>query len=230
MPSPDVRDAIMAATYEALCEVGYSDLTAQAIADRTDRSKAALFYHYDSLEALVADFVEYLLEGFDERLAETRDRPALDRLAAVLDWFLCGPEDGQLGFHTALLELRAQAPYNDAYREQLRESDDRFREAIAEILRDGVEEGVFREHDPDAVAALLLATVDGARIRQFTLGRDEYLETVRAETVERVLADVLAPGVEFPAEAPFEFPRDERLVDADGSPAGTGSNRGSDGS
>lgn len=201
----------MGATYEALCEVGYSDLTAQAIADRTDRSKAALFYHYDSLDALVADFIEYLLEGFDSRVARTRDWPPLERLAAIVDWFLSGADDEQLGFHTALLELRAQAPYNDAFRDKLRESDDRLRGALEEILRDGIEEGVFRDHDPAAVSALLLAAFDGARIRQFTLGRDEYLETVKAGAVDRIVADILAPGVEFPADVDVEFPPDDRL-------------------
>ncbi|MXV60741.1 TetR family transcriptional regulator [Natronorubrum sp. JWXQ-INN-674] len=205
----------MSATYEALCEEGYSDLTAQAIADRTDRSKSALFYHYDSREELVADFIEYLLEGFESRIAQTRDRPALERLAAFVDWFLADPDDDQLAFHTAMLELRAQAPYNEIYREKLRESDDQLRSALEEILRDGIEEGVFRQHEPDETAALLLATFDGARVRQFTLGRNEYLETVRAGTVERILADVLAPDVEFPEDVSLEFPRDERLVDED---------------
>lgn len=214
MTDDDVRDAIMAATYEALCEEGYSDLTSQAIADRTERSKSALFYHYDSREELVADFIEYLIEGFEARIARIGDRPPLERLAAFVDWFLADPNDDQVAFHTAFLELRAQAPYNEVYREKLRESDDHLRSAVEDILRDGIEAGVFREHDPETVAALLLAAFDGARTRQFTLGRNEYLETVRAETVDRILADVLAPGVEFPDEASVEFPRDERLLDA----------------
>lgn len=222
MTSQDARDVIMAATYEALCEVGYSDLTAQAIADRTDRSKSALFYHYDSLETLVADFVEYLLEGFDGRIAETHDRPALERLVMFVDWFLSEPDDEQLGFHTALLELRAQAPYNDVYRQKLREGDDRLREALEEILRDGIDEGVFRDHDPETVAPLLLAAFDGGRIRQFTLGRDEYLETVEAGIVDHILADVLAPDVEYPADVDAEFPRDERLLNAGQSSPGSG--------
>ncbi|ELY41516.1 TetR family transcriptional regulator [Natronorubrum tibetense GA33] len=209
----------MLATYEALCEEGYSDLTAQSIADRTDRSKSALFYHYDSREALVADFIEYLIEGFDARVEQTREQPPLERLAAFVDWFLADPDDDDLAFHTAFLELRAQAPYNDVYREKLRESDDILRTAVEDILRDGIDTGDFRAHDPESVSALLLASFDGARIRQFTLGRDEYLETVRAETVDRVLADVLTADVEFPDEASFEFPRDDRLVDGEATDA-----------
>lgn len=226
MTDPDVRDAIMRATYEALREEGYSDLTAQAIADRTDRSKSALFYHYDSREALVADFIGYLLEGFEARVARTRDYPPVERLAAMVDWFLSGPDDDQVAFHAAMLELRAQAPYNDVYREKLRQSDDRLREAVEEILEAGIEDGSFVDHDTERMAALLLAAFDGARIRQLTLDREEYLDAVRTETAERLLVDVLAPGVAFPAEPTLEFPRDERLV---GDGPGTNAVAGSDG-
>lgn len=74
MTDPDVRNAIMTATYEALCAHGYTDLTAQDIADRTDKSKSLLFYHYDSKDDLVADFLVFLRELFDERFDDTDDQ------------------------------------------------------------------------------------------------------------------------------------------------------------
>lgn len=191
----------MAATYDALCDRGYSELTAQAIADRTDKSKSLLFYHYDSVEDLVADFIGYLLERFDERVARNRDRPPVERLASFVDWFLYGPDDDeQVSFHTAMLELRAQAPYNDRYRERLREGDRRLRETVEEILEAGIEAGEFRTHDPERTAALLIAALDGARVRQLTTGRDAYLAEVREVVLADVLADLLADGVRLPEE------------------------------
>ncbi|NKE36666.1 TetR family transcriptional regulator [Natronococcus sp. JC468] len=201
MTDPDVRASIMRATYEALCEHGYTALTAQDIADRTDKSKSLLFYHYDSKEDLLADFLEYLFERFEERAAETRALPPVERLAAFVDWFLYGPgEDDRQSFHVAMLELRTQAPYNDRFREKLRKSDDQLREILEEILRDGLEADEFREHDPEETAALLIAAFDGARIRQLTSGRDAYLRQVRAATATWVFDDLLAEGASFPAD------------------------------
>ena len=228
----------MLATYEALCEEGFSELTAQSIADRTEKSKSALFYHYDSKEELLGDFVEYLLEGFEGRVAETRDHSPLDRLAAFIELFLQGPSDDGVGFHTAMLELRAQAPYNEVYREKLRASDALLRESLVDILRAGIESGDFRDHEPTSVAELLLATFDGARIRRVTLDREAYADDVRSAVVDRILADVLAPETEFPTESTLSFPPDERLAgdgrDVNGEPAGAelsdGSSNGSDGS
>ena len=201
MTDENVREEIMSATYEALCEHGYTDLTAQNIADRTDKSKSLLFYHYDSKEDLVADFVDYLLERYDERVENSRDLPPVERLAAFVDWFLYSPDDEErASFHTALLELRTQAPYNERYRDQLRKSDDKLRETLEEILETGMAEGQFEPHDPNETAALLIAALDGARIRQITIGRDAYLEQVRKGITDTFFAELLAEGVELPAE------------------------------
>ncbi|ELZ04135.1 TetR/AcrR family transcriptional regulator [Natrialba aegyptia] len=203
MTETDVRDAIMTATYEALCEHGYTDLTAQHIADRTDKSKSLLFYHYDSKEDLIADFIGYLTEWFDERVTQTAGQPPVDRLAMIVDWFLYGSPDAdneRQSFHTAMLELRTQAPHNEQYLEQLRRSDDHLRETIEEILADGIEAGQFVDHDTEEIALLLIATLDGARIRQLTLDRDRYLDQVRASTVTRLFADILASDIEFPSK------------------------------
>lgn len=186
----------MEATYDALCDRGYSELTARAIADRTEKSKSFLFYHYDSIDDLVVDFIDYLLEQFDEWVATIRERPPAERLMAFVDWFLYGPgDDEQVSFHTAMLELRAQSPYNDRYRERLRAGDRRLRDVVEEILRAGIESGEFRDHDPERTAALLIAALDGARVRQLTTGRDAYLAGVREAIVADLLADLLAEGV-----------------------------------
>ncbi|WP_247731466.1 TetR/AcrR family transcriptional regulator [Halovivax limisalsi] len=210
----DARDAIMRATYEALCDEGYTELTTQAIADRTDRSKAALFYHYESKADLVRAFIEYLLQGFDERIEPTRSAPPVERLAAFVEWGFASSRTDETEYHTAMLELRAQAPYDEGVRAKLRESDDRLRDALVEILADGMESGAFRDHDAESVADLLLSAVDGARTRRLTLGRDAYGESVRDAIVDHLIADVLAPRTAYPTEPAVSIPPDERLVGA----------------
>ena len=222
----DARDEIMRATYRALCSAGYSELTAQSIADRTDRSKASLFYHYDSKEGLLGAFIDYLIEDFDERVERTRSASPEDRLAAFVDWWFVDSPEAEVGYHTAMLELRAQAPYNETLREKLRESDAALRATLVEILADGIESGAFSEHEPEAVADLLLAAFDGARIRRLTLDRDAYNETVRGAIDDYVFADVLAPGTEYPAEPTVSFRSDGTLTDApDSDPSAGGHER-----
>ncbi|WP_254862220.1 TetR/AcrR family transcriptional regulator [Halovivax gelatinilyticus] len=221
----DARDAIMLATYEALRAEGYSELTAQSIADRTDKSKAALFYHYESKDELIGAFIDYLVEGFEARIERTSDQRPVDRLAAFVEWW-CGPAAAEeTGYLSAMLELRAQAPYNETYREKLRASDDQLRSALVEILEDGMDSGEFRPHDAEVVADLLLAAADGARIRQLTIGRDSYSETVRDGLVAHLLADLLEPETAYPADPSISIPPDERLDGVETSDEAEGSVR-----
>ena len=224
----DARDAIMLATYQALCEEGYNELTAQSIADRTNKSKAALFYHYESKDGLLGAFIEYLVEGFEDRIERIREQPPVERLAAFVDWWFTPSSNDEVGYHTAMLELRAQAPYNETYRSTLRESDAMLRAALVDILEAGIEAGDFRPHDSEAVADLLLAASDGARIRRLTLDRAAYSETVREALVEYLLADILAPETAYPTEPTIPFPPDDRLTGTSDEGWGNGVGRDND--
>ncbi len=190
----DTRQAIMEATYRALCEHGYAALTMQDIADELDKSKSLLHYHFDTKEDLLVAFIEFLLEEFEEKRAENAEAPPEKRLEEFVDWFVFAPEeDDRTAFHIALLELRSQAPYTEAYREQLARSDRLVRETIVEIVEAGIESGEFRSDvDPESIARLVFATMDGARIRQATLAEAGYAAAVRDALYEYVLDDIVS--------------------------------------
>lgn len=191
-PAGDSAEEIMSATYRALSETGFAALTMQSIADECGKSKSLLHYHYDTKEELLATFIDHLIDEFEQRLETNADAPADERLREFLDRFVFeqGDEDRE-SFHIALLELRSQAPYNERYREALRRSDDLLRNAAADILRDGIEEGTFRDVDVERTAMLIVAAMDGARTRQITLVNDGYARNVRDALVERIVEPLL---------------------------------------
>lgn len=158
----------MSATYRALCTYGYADLTMQRIADECDRSKAALHYHYDTKEELLRTFLDYLLDDFESRLACESADPG-DRLDAFLDAvFAPAAADDRGDFTVALLEIKAQAPYSESYRDRLCALDERMRETVAAAVRDGIEAGEFDDVDPDAVARFTVTAINGAHVREVT--------------------------------------------------------------
>jgi AcrR family transcriptional regulator len=193
-------EAIMEATYCALCEHGYADLTMQDIADESDKSKASLHYHYDTKEELLLAFLDHLYDSFTDEFATTDGDDAVARLVTFVDELLCpaersddppsGAEPDETGeyeeFQTALLEIKAQGPYVDAYREQLERVDAFVRGRVREIVADGIEEGTIRaDVDPDDTAAFVATLVDGVNTRRVALGdtdgsvRDTFLAYVR---------------------------------------------------
>ncbi|MFC3956801.1 TetR/AcrR family transcriptional regulator [Halovivax cerinus] len=159
---------ILDATYRALCEHGYAELTMQRIADESDLSKATIHYHYDSKERLFDRFLDYLYERYTGRLDDLSGETARDRLDALLTMQLADEAaDPGIDFQTAMLEVRAQAPYDEAIQETLSTFDEALVSRLRETIADGVEAGEFDEHvDPDLAADLLTTAIKGAHTRR----------------------------------------------------------------
>ncbi|MXR50645.1 TetR family transcriptional regulator [Halovenus sp. WSH3] len=194
-------DEIMEAVDQALREHGYAELTMQDIADESEKSKSLLHYHYDTKEDLLVAFLDDLLSDYEQRMACRDGRPPTERLVEFVARFVFTPEDsGREQFHLALLEMRSQGPFNDRIREQLERSDEILRSTAAEIITEGIDSGVFEEVDPERTAALLVATLDGARTRQITLGEanETYTRTVVEQALTQIVGPILEEGVELP--------------------------------
>lgn len=190
----ETTDELMSATYRALCKHGYADVTMQDIADETDKSKAALHYHYESKHDLLLSFLDYLLEEFTTRLATVSGDTPTERLHNTFDAVLI-PQDGETDqeFRTAILEIKAQSPYDEAFREKLVEFDQRLFEHFRDLIAAGVAQGEFRSDvDPDTTANFFVTAFNGAQTRQAAVGHpveqtqrvlERYVET-RLVTVE----------------------------------------------
>jgi AcrR family transcriptional regulator len=72
----ETRTRLLEATRQALCKHGYADLTMQAIADESTKSKACLHYHYDTKAELLSALFDHLLGQFLDQVAiEQYDDP-----------------------------------------------------------------------------------------------------------------------------------------------------------
>lgn len=170
-PADDIVDA----TYRALCTHGYADLTMQAIADECDKSKAALHYHFDSKQALLETFLSHLLDDFEAHLADLDGDDPVERLFSLVDTMLVPPSEDDdtpdAEFKTAVLELKAQAPYEPVYRDRLTLFDERLRERIETLVNEGIEAGlVVPERDPADVATFVKTYLTGAQTRFVATG------------------------------------------------------------
>jgi len=186
----DTREAIMRAVYRALCEHGYANLTTKRIADELGKSTALLHYYYESKEELLVAFLEYLLTQLDTKVADEAANPS-EKLEILVDALL--PESpAESEFGVAALEMKAQAPYVEPFRQQLQTNDDRITELIEEMIQEGIDTGHFADVDPARAAEHLRILVEGARTRSIVLDKpesvavgrttiEEYLEALRTE-------------------------------------------------
>jgi len=158
---PEAKAAIADAVGTALAEHGYERLTTAKIAAEYDKSEAGLYYYYDSKDEMIAAFLDLAAREFGSELTATEGDPET-RLRGACERLFLAPGDEGAGLHVAIMELLSHAPYNETLRDPLRELEGAALDALAGIVRDGVEQGVFRPVDPDATAAFLLAAADGS--------------------------------------------------------------------
>jgi AcrR family transcriptional regulator len=179
----ETKSEIIDATNSVLCEHGYAGLTVQKIADEASMTTAAIHYHFDTKAELLDAFLDDLTERFESELTFEPTDPR-ERLAAFLDRAFTPSNPDADGFPVAMMELKAQAPFQELFRERFRELDGVVREVVGEIVADGIDEGHFAEADPEEVARLVATTINGAHARHVALG--EPLDETR-----RVLENAL---------------------------------------
>ncbi|QKY18338.1 TetR/AcrR family transcriptional regulator [Halorubrum sp. CBA1229] len=196
----DTRQAILGAAFRALCEHGYADLTISRIGEEFDKSPSLVYHHYDGKDELLVDLLGFLLDGFESSLSAGEfDLPPRERLDAYLSATIRpGSVDDEHApdarFLTAIVELRAQAASDDAYRDHFDRSDRVFgrflersvREAAADLDADSADAGdvdtggeAADRVTPAEVAATLQTLATGGMLRWATTGDRGWVDDTR---------------------------------------------------
>ena len=186
----DPNEEIMRATYRALQEHGYADLTIKRIAEEYGKSTAAIHYHYDTKDDLLAAFLDYILDQFQNTVHEVETTDPGQRLDLLLDKLLVDAQD-HLDLLVAILEMRSQAPYKEAFRERFQQNDEYVRYMLSTVIDQGIQNGVFNDVDAEHAARALMTIVDGGRTRAVVFDEEGSLATAR-QTAEEYVTAVLA--------------------------------------
>jgi len=185
----DAERELMDATGAALAEHGVAGVTTQKIADEWGRAQSLVHYYHDTKEDLIVAYVETIRDRIVDEYAEMADDPPLDRLSwSLVEGIECTPDGTEQV--NALYDLHGEAPHNDRYRAVLDDFEEAGRRFLESAIRDGVEEGTFRDVNPAAAAAFLLSASDGVLLRTVSLRRADDAPLFR-EGAERYVADVL---------------------------------------
>jgi AcrR family transcriptional regulator len=174
------EEEIMEATYRALLEHGYASLSISRIANELDKSKAAIYYHYDTKDKLLVAFLEFAVDRFEETIdTETGDEPVEDLEHVIEKLLPLQPDEEQRQLQAVLVGLRSQAVTNGVFREQFTQIDERMAATVRSIVERGVDEGTFRDVDSSRIAEHILSTVNGAMYGRVTTDRKSAAAAAR---------------------------------------------------
>jgi AcrR family transcriptional regulator len=157
------RPAILKAAAEVIAERGVIGTRIADVAERAGTSAPGVLYWFDTKDELLTEALRFSDERFYAQLhreLEQLDGPR-ERLARIVELW---PADGD-GEVVLWMELWVRALRDPAVNSARAALDARWREAIAEVVRDGQATGEFSAVDPEAFALTLGALMDGFAIQ-----------------------------------------------------------------
>lgn len=197
---PETRRHVQAAARRLFAERGFFGATVHDIARQADLSVGAIYMHFRSKEDLFVSLFDDAMESFraDLRAVLRRSAPPLERLREVWNLLIrlgqSRPESHRV---FPLLHDRGIQRWvsTDVLREINRAAGRAFR-ACSAVLREGIREGVFRPHDPRAMAdliwAMFVGTVQLQAARENLGLRTAPIDAVCAEAWETFETGLLA--------------------------------------
>ena len=157
---------------------GFGGTRIQDVAEELDVSNGLIHYHFASKDDLLAETLRYAADADIRRLEKSvaSGANAVQKLDRVLREYLPGARD-----HSWLLWIDAwgEGLRNARLRDISEELDQSWVGLLASVVRDGIDEGVFRCSDPLGAAWRLASMMDGLGLQvvlhRATMSRDEML-------------------------------------------------------
>lgn len=159
-------ERILAAAGALLVRRGYEATTMSAVAKEVGVSGPALYWHFESKQALIREVIRTTIEGVDARVSRGIPDGDAERqleffienyLQAHLDWRLSSSPDGKLiGFGIVQL-LMSLSPEERA---ELKPIERRTYLRLKEIVAQGSAEGVFDVEDVSLATLTILTYCD----------------------------------------------------------------------
>jgi AcrR family transcriptional regulator len=169
---------------------GYEGMSIQDVLDQLDASKGAFYHYFDSKQALLEGVVERFADGALAALAPVLhdpDLPAMQKLervfAGIARW---KAERKELVL--AIVEVW-NSDGNAIVREKLRRMTvSRLCPLLSQVVRQGIDEGVFGVASPDETATVLVSLMLGFQELATDLFIARQAGTISFEIVERSVA------------------------------------------
>lgn len=141
-----MKDAVLAAAVQLFAEYGYHAAPLRDIASMAGIRAASIYHYYDSKQALLVEIMDTYMQRLNanlEKILREYDDP-LQRLHEAIANHIRLHTSYKAEFFIIDTEIRALEGERRAYILGLR---DRYEWLLQELLRDGMERGVFRECD-----------------------------------------------------------------------------------
>jgi TetR/AcrR family transcriptional repressor of nem operon len=192
------RQRLLQAAFREVYRYGFQSAGIDTILAATNVTKGALYYHFESKEALGYAIVEEIVAKFPRErwllpLEGNQDRDPIDVLIGIVESIPSRPRDLKSGCPLVNL-AQEMSQLDEQFRKRLERIFRAWREGIAMALRKGQSQGtVRRDLVPEEAASFLIAMVEGYEVLAKN-AQDTKLWNTGIENIVGWLSSLRAPG------------------------------------
>jgi AcrR family transcriptional regulator len=163
------RERLLQAAFQQVYRYGFQSAGIDTILATTNVTKGALYYHFESKEALGHAIVDEIVAKLVRDrwllpLERSKDKDPIDALIGILQAIPTRPRDVRVGCPLVNL-AQEMSPLDEQFRKRLERLFLAWREGIATLLRKGQARGtVRRDLNADEAASFLVAMVEGYEV------------------------------------------------------------------
>jgi TetR/AcrR family transcriptional repressor of nem operon len=184
----ETRDNIIRKAAALFNQHGYAGSSLSDIMAATGLQKGGIYRHFSSKEQLAVEALDYAVGVMSARFAAALEgkTTAPERLRAIMGVFAAMPHDPPVPGGCPVMNAGIENDDgNPALRERARAAMDDLRALVVRVAGRGRERGELRaEVDPEAMASVLIGTLEGAVMMARLYGDPVHVERAVAHLEE----------------------------------------------
>jgi TetR/AcrR family fatty acid metabolism transcriptional regulator len=191
------REEIVRAALRLILKTGYNSVTLADIAEQVGVSKGLISYYFPKKDDVFVAVLEQIVERLttDFQSFYSADAPAAVKLKMIF-FNLFGNEKRARRYYTVVIDYMAQAIRDRQVQDYTQLIYASYRTYMERIVRDGVASGEFRQVDPERIASMILALMEGLVLQWFFDKKGFDLDEAYGMCVSFVNGALVAPGRE----------------------------------
>ena len=192
------RQRLLQAAFREVYRYGFQSAGIDTIIAAANVTKGALYYHFESKEALGHAIIEEIIaeitrDRWLRPLEQSKDKNPIDALIGIVQAIPARPRDVKRGCPLVNL-TQEMSLLDEQFRKRLERIFQAWQEAIATALREGQYTGtVRRDLVPEETASFLIAMVEGYEVLAKN-AQDAKVWNMGIKNVVSWLSSLRAPG------------------------------------
>ena len=160
------KNQIVRATVDCITKHGYHNFSMQDVARTAGVSKGIIHYYFLNKDDLMMSVLEKVAQDIERVLHADMDSIPDPRKKLEIFIDIClDVVRSTREYYQVNMDFWTQINQNEEVRRVIANHYSKFRETCSSVIRDGIEQGIFRPVDPKAYSSFVVAVIDGISLQ-----------------------------------------------------------------